>query len=76
VLDYNPSQLNELVARYFSKFNNQGINELVAAITQKFHDENPEEDPMTTFLPRAKRFVKHFELIPLNSKLSKFMTFD
>ena len=76
VLEYNPSQLNELVARYFSKFNNQGINELVAAITQKFHDENPEEDPMTTFLPRAKRFVKHFELIPLNSKLSKFMTFD
>jgi hypothetical protein len=76
VLAYNPSQLNELVARYFSKFNNQGINELVAAITQKFHDENPDEDAMTTFLPRAKRFVKHFDLIPLNSKLSKFMTFD
>jgi hypothetical protein len=75
-ISYNPSQLNELVGKYFSKFNNQGINELVAAITQKFHEENPDEDAMTTFLPRAKRFVKHFELIPLNAKLSKFMNFE
>jgi len=76
VTTFNPSQLNSLVEKYFSKFNNQGINELVAAITQKFHDENPEEDAMTTFLPRAKRFVRHFELIPINTKLSKFMNFD
>ena len=75
-ISYNPSQLNELVGKYFSRFNNQGINELVAAITQKFHEENPDEDAMTTFLPRAKRFVKHFELIPLNAKLSKFMNFE
>ncbi len=76
VTTFNPSQLNSLVEKYFSKFNNQGINELVAAITQKFHDENPDEDAMTTFLPRAKRFVRHFELIPINTKLSKFMNFD
>jgi hypothetical protein len=76
VTSYNPSELNSMVERYFTRFNNQGINELVAAITQKFHDENPDEDAMTTFLPRAKRFVRHFELIPINTKLSKFMTFD
>ena len=76
VLSLNPTELNELVAKYFSRFNNQGINELVAAITQKFHEENPDEDAMTTFLPRAKRFVRHFELIPINSKLSKFMNFE
>jgi len=76
VLSFNPTELNELVAKYFSKFNNQGINELVAAITQKFHEENPDEDAMTTFLPRAKRFVRHFELLPINSKLSKFMNFE
>jgi len=76
VLSFNPTELNELVAKYFSRFNNQGINELVAAITQKFHEENPDEDAMTTFLPRAKRFVRHFELIPINSKLSKFMNFE
>ena len=76
MLSLNPTELNELVSKYFSKFNNQGINELVAAITQKFHEENPDEDPMTTFLPRAKRFVRHFELIPINSKLSKFMNFE
>lgn len=76
VTSYSPSELNSVVERYFTRFNNQGINELVAAITQKFHDENPDEDAMTTFLPRAKRFVRHFELIPINTKLSKFMTFD
>ena len=76
VLSFNPTELNELVAKYFSKFNPHGINELVAAITQKFHEENPDEDAMTTFLPRAKRFVRHFELIPINSKLSKFMNFE
>lgn len=76
VLSFNPTELNELVSKYFSRFNNQGINELVAAITQKFHEENPDEDPMTAFLPRAKRFVRHFELIPINSKLSKFMNFE
>lgn len=76
ILTYNPSELNQLVEKYFSRFNNQGINELVAAITQKFHDENPNEDAMTTFLPRAKRFVRYFNLIPINSKLSKFMNFE
>lgn len=76
VSTYNPSELTALVDKYFSKFNNQGINELVAAITQKFHDTTPDEDPMTAILPRAKRFVKHFNLIPLNTKLSAFMNFE
>jgi hypothetical protein len=76
VTSYSPSELNALVERYFSKFNNQGINEMVAAITQKFHTEVPDEDPMTAILPRAKRFVKHFNLIPINAKLSAFMTFE
>ena len=76
VTTFNPSELNAILEKYFSKFNNQGINELVAAITQKFHTMVPDEDPMTTILPRAKRFVKHFNLIPLNSKLSAFMTFE
>jgi hypothetical protein len=75
VTSFNPSELNEMLEKYFSKFNNQGLNELVAAITQKFHTMVPDEDPMTVILPRAKRFVKHFNLIPLNSKLSAFMTF-
>jgi hypothetical protein len=76
VTSYNPSELNSLVEKYFSKFNNEGINELVVAITQKFHDLEPNEDPMTAILPRAKRFVKYFNLIPLNAKLSMFMTFE
>jgi hypothetical protein len=76
VTAFNPSELNAMLEKYFSKFNNQGLNELVAAITQKFHTMVPDEDPMTAILPRAKRFVKHFNLIPLNSKLSAYMTFE
>ena len=74
--DYNPAELNSLVEKYFSKFNNQGVNELVVAIAQKFHDQLPDEDVMTAILPRAKRFVRHYNLFPLNMKLSAFMTFD
>jgi hypothetical protein len=76
VTEYNPSELNGLVGRYFSKFNAQGINELVAVIAEKFAKELPDEDIITTILPRARRFVKHFELIPLNAKLSAFMNFE
>lgn len=76
VSTYNPSELTALVDRYFTKFNNQGVNELIVAITQKLHDVTPDEDPMTAILPRVKRFVKHFNLIPLNTKLSAFMTFE
>jgi Leucine-rich repeat (LRR) protein len=76
VTSFNPAQLNELVGKYFSTFNNQGVNEYVIAIAQKFHEEKPDEDVMTTLLPRAKRFARHFELIPLNAKLSKYMTFE
>jgi hypothetical protein len=76
VTTFNPSELNAMLEKYFSKFNNQGINELVAAITQKFHTMVPDEDPMTVILPRAKRFVKFFNLIPLNAKLSSYMTFE
>jgi hypothetical protein len=75
VTNINPSELNSLVQRYFTKFNNQGVNELIVAIAQKFHDENPDEDVMTAILPRVKRFVKHYDLIPLNAKLSKLMNF-
>jgi hypothetical protein len=76
VTTYTPAELNSLVERYFSKFNNQGVNELIVAIAQKFHDQLPEEDVMTVILPRAKRFVKHYNLFPINMKLSAFMTFD
>jgi hypothetical protein len=76
VTDYNPSELNAFVGRYFSKFNAQGINELVAVIAEKFAKELPDEDIITTILPRARRFVKHFELIPLNAKLSAYMNFE
>lgn len=76
ITDFNPSELNSLVGRYFAKFNAQGINELVAAIAEKFAKELPDEDIITTILPRARRFVKHFELIPLNAKLSAYMNFE
>lgn len=76
VNDYIPSELNALTARFFEKFNNQGVNELVAAIAQKFHEEKPQEDVMAAILPRAKRFVKFFNMIPLNSKLCKFLNWQ
>lgn len=76
VLDYNPSELNALIETHFNKVDRNGVNKLIATISQKFHNENPDEDPFTAIVPRAKRFVKHFNLIPLNSKLSKFMTFE
>lgn len=76
VTSYSPSELNTLVGRHFGKFNNQGLNEFVLTIAEKFHKELPDEDVMTIIIPRAKRFVKHFEMIPLNTKLSNFMTFE
>jgi hypothetical protein len=76
VTDFNPSQLNSLVTRYFTRANAQGINELIAAIAENFAKESPDLDILTAILPRARRFVQHFELIPLNAKLSKYMTFD
>jgi DNA repair ATPase RecN len=37
VTSFNPAQLNELVGKYFSTFNNQGVNEYVIAIAQKLN---------------------------------------
>lgn len=76
VTDITPSQLNDVVARFFSKFNSEGENELTKRMVEKFSKDNPEDDPLTVILPRVKRFVKHFALIPLNTKLSAFMSFD
>ena len=76
VLDYTPSELNTLVSKYFSRFNNNGVNELIIAIAQNFQKQIPDEDVMTTVLPRAKRYVQHYNLIPMTTKLSAYMTFD
>jgi hypothetical protein len=76
VTDLTPSQLNDTVNRFFSKFNENGENELTKRMTEKFMKDNPDDDPLTVILPRVKRFVRHFESIPLNTKLSAFMTFD
>jgi Leucine-rich repeat (LRR) protein len=76
ITELTPSQLSDLVGKFFSKFNERGENELTKRMTEKFSKENPDDDPLTVILPRVKRFVHHFELIPLNAKLSAFMTFD
>jgi hypothetical protein len=76
VTDFNPSQLSDLVGKFFSKFNERGENELTKRMTEKFSKDNTDDDPLTIILPRVKRFIRHFELIPLNAKLSAFMTFD
>jgi hypothetical protein len=76
VTSLNPSELNSFVERYFARFNNQGVNELIVKIAQEFHDKNPDEDVLTAIVPRVKRFIQHFNLIPINAKLSKFMTFE
>ena len=75
VTSYNPSELNSLVNKYFSNFNDEGLNPFVIAMFEKFKKENPDDDPLTVILPRVKRFINHFELIPLNTKLSAFMSF-
>lgn len=76
VTSYNPSELTSLVNKYFTKFNQDGLNPFVVSMFEKFQKENPDDDPLTVILPRVKRFINHFELIPLNTKLSAFMTFD
>jgi hypothetical protein len=76
VTDFTPSQLDDTVNRFFGKFNEKGENELTKRMTEKFMKDNPDDDPLTVILPRVKRFVRHFESIPLNAKLSAFMTFD
>jgi hypothetical protein len=76
VLDYNPAELNSLVDKYFSRFNNNGVNELIIAIAQNFQKQMPNEDVMTVVLPRAKRYIQHYNLIPVTTKLSAYMTFD
>lgn len=76
VTSYNPFELRELVEKYFSNFDNDGSNELVNKIAEKFIKELPEEDPITTIIPRARRFVRFFDNIPLNTKLSSFMNFE
>lgn len=76
VLDYNPAELNSLVDKYFSRFNNNGVNELIIAIAQNFQKQIPDEDVMTVVLPRAKRYVQYYNLIPMTTKLSAYMTFD
>ena len=75
VTSYNPSELNSLVNKYFTKFDDDGLNQFVIAMFEKFKKENPNDDPLTVILPRVKRFINHFELIPLNTKLSAFMSF-
>lgn len=76
VTSFNPSELNTLVNKYFSNFNDEGLNPFVVAMFEKFKKENPDDDPLTVILPRVKRFIVHFELMPLNTKLSAFMSFD
>ena len=76
VTDLNPSQLDSLVRKYFDRFNENGENALTKRMTEKFAKEIPDEDPLTVILPRVKRFVTNFLLIPLNTKLSSFMSFD
>ena len=76
VTELTPSQLSDLVGKFFSKFNERGENELTKRMTEKFVKTNPDDDPLTVILPRVKRFVNHFDSIPLSSKLSAFMTFD
>lgn len=76
VTEYTPSQLNDMVSKLFSKFDERGENALTKRITEKFAKENPDDDEMTVILPRAKRFVKHYALIPLNAKLVAYMSFD
>ena len=76
VTEYTPSQLNEISSKLFLKFDERGENVLTKRITEKFAKENPDEDAMTVILPRAKRFVKHYALIPLNTKLVAYMSFD
>jgi len=76
VTELTPSQLSDLVGKFFSKFNERGENELTKRMMEKFSKDNPDDDPLTVILPRVKRFVNHFDSIPLSSKLSAFMTFD
>jgi hypothetical protein len=76
VTEYTPSQLNDMASKLFSKFDDRGENVLTKRITEKFAKENPDDDEMTVILPRAKRFVKHYALIPLNTKLVAYMSFD
>ena len=76
VTEYTPSQLNDMASKLFSKFDDRGENALTKRITEKFAKENPDDDEMTVILPRAKRFVKHYSLIPLNTKLVAYMSFD
>jgi hypothetical protein len=76
VTSFNPTELNELVAQYFSRFDRNGKNELVVAITEKYHKEVPNEDPLTAILPRAQRYVAQYDSIPLRTKLVAFMNFE
>jgi hypothetical protein len=76
VTSFNPTELNELVGQYFSRFDRNGNNELVVAITEKYHKEVPNEDPLTTILPRAQRYVAQYDSIPLRTKLVAFMNFE
>ena len=76
VTSFNPTELNELVGQYFSRFDRNGNNELVVAITEKYHKEVPDEDPLTVILPRAQRYVAQYDAIPLRTKLVAFMNFE
>ena len=76
VTSFNPTELNELVGQYFSRFDRNGNNELVVAITEKYHKEVPNEDPLTVILPRAQRYVAQYDSIPLRTKLVAFMNFE
>ena len=76
VIDYTPSELFRLVNNLFTKFDANNENEITKKLTEKFVKENPDEDPITSILPRVKRYVMHYDLIPLNAKLASLMTFE
>jgi hypothetical protein len=76
VIDYTPSKLFNLTNGLFSKFDANNENEITKKLTEKFVKENPDEDPLTAIIPRVKRFVMHYDLIPLNTKLASLMTFE
>jgi hypothetical protein len=76
VIDYTPSELFRLVNNLFTKFDANNENEITKKLTEKFVKENPDEDPITSISPRVKRYVMHYDLIPLNAKLASLMTFE
>jgi hypothetical protein len=76
IMSFNPSEFNDLIIRNFDTVNNKGVNEFIVNLSQKFHNETPDEDVLTQILPRVKKFVRYFDMIPLRSKLTSTMSFE